>query len=857
MPARRLDDAEVVEGFTPVSYRKVEDDEDAFSITRAVGDAAREINIGILEPLGLRPWAAKLGIADYEEGDDSPSAGQGALRMIGMAGAATAGILAAPLKAMGSAQYLLREANLAREGVKSGFKASVGAFVKGTAKTAVKNPIKFAMMETTAAASAGAVGAWVYDETKSPTARMVGELVGGLAPGVAAPAAAALAKTSMIARAVRSGIQRIVTKKGDFLGPGGQRAKERLERAVPDPNKMYGSMEHDDVLPGMSVAERSEEPGLLSLERDILDSTDELTAAGQQHYADINSIMRGAIEDLEPSTASSLEARIYLDNLMETRIQVASTAVDEALIKAGPKVTQEQASRLARTELDKAYTAAKEQENVLWSAVPGEGPAPPTQTLKTMEERLRVIAADRVKSSRGDMPRVARVMLGELKEGGFIPGTLSQGATLEELKTLRSTLLVEATKERARDAPNRRKLGEIAALQDSLLQDMQAADPTNEALDMARAFSADLNARFRQGEVGDILGFSTTGEGSIPAALTLGTTIGRSGLRAAESSDQLLHAVDRSGDKAAMKSHVEDFLSGEFMRAVRKDYSGDFNVKAAAAWMKRRQDVVDRFPELKARLAEAIKAGDTLLVAQGLRNPQTSPAAIILKAPLGEEISRLVRLPKPGTAARDMMGMLAEDTTGDAVKSMRVGLADWILQKASSPTVDVQHTQILSGRLLAKTLNDPGVAEVARQILTAEQRARLQTVLNTAQRMDAARTAAPSLEGVIGDTEGLVLETGRRILAAGLFRNIAKKLHMGGIIQIPAMGVSFSNTLQSRGLDPARMILLDAIMSTDDKLLKSLLENPALGSKKAAENAQRLNAWMFATAAEYGISLTE
>lgn len=250
----------------------------------------------------------------------------------------------------------------------------------------------------------------------------------------------------------------------------------------------------------------------------------------------------------------------------------------------------------------------------------------------------------------------------------------------------------------------------------------------------------------------------------------------------------------------------------------------------------------------------AVNSGNALKLAEGLKKPSQSPAAVVLGAPPGKEMNRIVSSADPRAAAKDLVQKLSSDQTERALPAMRRAAVDWLMDASSSRTVlDSGENPVILGNKLNSALNDPATMGALGEILTPDQIARLKTVRNSALRVQTAQRADAS-EGVLNDFEGMVSEAIRRVLAAGLGRNVGRQAGMGGTVQIPGQFVKFSDRLRDAGLDPARKLVIDAVMSEDDKLLKSLLLLPE-GKPLSRMATDQINAWVYATAYQYGLPL--
>lgn len=829
------------------------------STVETLNRAGQEVSTGILAPLGsgVREAASRVGIT-RPPGEEAEDATASALRLggeaVGLAAATAAPFLRGP-SLTAQAQRFLQQAVSGRTGIASAAREGL----RRSAESVATQPVRTLGMEGLiggAAGAGGAVTAQGFGDT--PLTRAFGELLGG---GAAVAGTAGL--RSGVLTPVATAARRTVRSFREF-GPtrGRERAAERVQRAVEDPERTLRAADEAEVLEEapLTVGERAEEPGLLSLERAVVQQNEQLSRQEQERFADINElIQRSTRETAEAGDATPEQMRQYLEGLMDTRIEQATARAQERLRDLGPEVGREDANRLARNELERALGAAREQERALWQAVPEDIPAPLQSTQSTYREMLNRIQGDRVLRGQNLIPARVRRLLGRVdEEGEFMPGELSGTVRMGELKSLRTEIRQAAERERAKPAPNRQRLSLLRDLESSLLTDMQAAGPeAGEALDMARAFSADLNERFTRGPVGRLLGFDVQGAPSTTAGQTLETTVGSAGAGARESTDALLRAVERSGDQPEMRRFIEEFLVDDFLRRARR--SGEFDPQAAQGFLASRQNVLARFPELRRRLEGAVASGRGLQDVQALRSPARSAAAVFLNAPPGQEVQKVIRSRDPAEAARQMREMLQTDPTGQALAGGRKALVDHVLERSTTRATDTRDQPIVSGRAMREVLSDRGFQEAASELLTPEQLGRLNRIRNTAIRLDRARQAAPAGE-VISDRPGIVMDTLMRIGLVRLGRlisSVGPTAGSGGDIQTPSLLVRFGERLQKMGLDPARRLIADAVTSEDNQLMRALLTDVTGSPERARFVRQQLNAWAVASARELGIQELE
>ena len=322
-------------------------------------------------------------------------------------------------------------------------------------QTFARAPVASTAIETGLGAAAGA-GGFIAGQIHpdSPAAEVIGELIGGTLP--------ALTPTSLMIRA-GGGVRAIVNRvKQPFTTSGGQtRAEERVRRAVPEDRRGQALEELDrptTIDPGtgapvLTPSQRTGDPGLLSLERAVVESSEQLLRESDLQIAQANRVIQDAMQGIgaAPSLAAARfadEQRQYLRGLLDTRAKIAAQRADERIAQLGPRAGREEANRIAREELDGALQAAKTQERELYALLPMQAPTPTSQAI----EQYRALAAELSSAQRGDMPAVARRLLDRGSDG-----FLGSETTLLEMRGLQSKLREEARNARAGDRRNLNK----------------------------------------------------------------------------------------------------------------------------------------------------------------------------------------------------------------------------------------------------------------------------------------------------------------------------------------------------------------------------------------------------------------
>ena len=123
-------------------------------------------------------------------------------------------------------------------------------------------------------------------------------------------------------------------------------------------------------------------------------------------------------------------------------------------------------------------------------------------------------------------------------------------------------------------------------------------------------------------------------------------------------------------------------------------------------------------------------------------------------------------------------------------------------------------------------------------------------------RLERRRAIDLSSEGVIGDKPSRVVETVAGIAGAGFGRSQARRLGVGGTVQIPGIMAQRFRELVAAGVnDPASRLIHDAVL--DEKLFRELLMAPLEEEARrlSAPATARLQAWAAAVLAEHGAAV--
>lgn len=727
---------------------------------------------------------------------------------------------------------------------------AVTRFGEDIARTARERPARFAAGELGGAAGAGAGGHIASEQVPdSDAAELVGEVLGGLSPTVMTPTPTITALRAGANVTARLPVIRKVL--GKTFKPKELRARERIERADTDPEGAAREMDKADVIPGLTPAQQTGRPGLLELERSVLDSSDELRRRGDDQIRDMDKLIRESMREtggdvpIERTREALEEAQGHLASLLDTRLRLAAQRADERLQAVSPGTSRERANVIAREELGKALKDARAQERELYSAIPADVEVPTANIRRALQREL----ANLGKAQRGDIPSVARRLLSKESDD-----YLGAQTTIREMRGLQSKLRERSRQARSRGQFNAARIADDLA--NSITDDVaraQGGEDVAGIVDNAVSFSRTLHDRFSRGVPGRILKSAREGGAATPESLTLETTLFGSGPRARENFRQMRNAVRE--DPAQFEGAVEDYVKDEFLRSA---FPGDeFNARSAKRFMERNRDLLEEFPRVRADLQKTVETQDaanalrrrTDSIAARLRNPRVSKATLLIQKSPDDAFAAIEQSRHPGREVQNLINMARRDQSGEALEGLKTAYIDRLLRQAE---VTRGEHSFISGRRFREALGRS--QPVARRLLSDGERSRLNKALSTAERLDAAREAKPSKEGVIGDIPGNVTSMLSRVMSAQAGRMVAERTG-GGTVQTPGIFVGqAAERLRNLVADPAKRLLTDAITAEDGSLMRALLLDEVKAVPKArAKTSRRLHGWLATVLADAGL----
>lgn len=706
-----------------------------------------------------------------------------------------------------------------------GLGGAAGAAGEAILSPFIQTPGRAIATELAAGAGAGA-GIDVAQNLApgNPYAEIGGALIGGgvagLTPNLVTRAAPYVPGIGLATRATQAAVAPF-TKAGALV-----RARNRIAGLVEDPDAARAALTQENI-GGLSPATQTGERRLMALEQQVrnTDPTADATMRGRE--AETNRLFNdelaavggdGSIAD----TRSFLSDRVGgLVTKMDEAVERASQRAEDQLALLTPSQRQSASSVIVREEIDAAHSAARQQENQLWTAIPESVEVPTEATYAAYKGFVNQL-------SRAELdtlpPKVAQ-FLGDTSNTRF-----GDFETVKEMHGLYSELRKASRQARAAGEFNTARIADGVA--DAIIEDIgakagnvqgQAGAAMRDAID----FSREVNQVYRQGSIGKVLGYAREGGQSLPAELTLDSTVGRQGTRGAVNLDEVRRATNNSpATEAAVRDYTMSNLQNTSVR------NGELNPRATENFLVRNDELLAKMPETREQIAGALAANqsasavDTTMAARRAAVTQDSQAGRLLLSPQGKEIANLYRSEAPQASAAQLVRQAQADPSGAALAGLKGAFIDDVIGAATSRQFDEAGNSVLSGNAARAHLSDPKVQSVAGEMLSPTEQSRLEQIVDAMQKADLSRSGLPDVGPVINDTPNNIISLIFRTLAA---RQGAKA--GAGTSGASLLTANFASRRMEALLDKltnnkAEQLIREAIMG-DREMFDTLLANPS------------------------------
>jgi len=621
-------------------------------------------------------------------------------------------------------------------------------------------------------------------------ANMFGELVGSLTP------AAAVATAGRLPSAVR-------TAESTFRGAGAKaRAGKRIQAQTGDIPEALGKLQEDSLL-DLSAATRTEDAGILALQKAAMDEDPKVLQEVLDGFDQASTNARILLlKDGNPD-----DALVYLTEL---RRKAAATA-QKKITELGLDVDPITASRTLRGSVDEAYKSARATESAVWGKLPFNEHVPQ----EGIANKLKGILSKRnVASDPDDIPSFLTEIIGKQTKDGFVVGSMKSDQSFNTMKVLRSRVQQARQVERAKDVPNRVKLGVLGEVEESIFEAMVDVSPEYQA---AVDYSRQLNVSFTQGRVGKLLGFERSGGQTV-------TPDGSFSYITSGGEDKIRQGIQQvlSSSPEARPAMAEN-IKGLFNTSVMVD--GALDVDKAQRFLSKQSVVLEEFPELRKGIEATIKEQRVVDVMLGknissnlsTRVKNKSIMSLYLDADGDNAMHSLLTSKNhegAGKVMEKMVKQVNQDKSGKALSGLKSTFSEYLIRHSQS-----RDSARLSGNSFLKLLDK--FEEPAKKLLSPEEFGRLKRIGVELRRVEKASEAKAAKKGVINDAPAKIIS----MIGGGQAAKLGGSLgggNAGGSLRTANIASSeFNKQIGNLTNDKARNILVEAV--TNPKVMEALL----------------------------------
>lgn len=719
------------------------------------------------------------------------------------------------------------------KGAQLGARAAKPSVVSPIIESARKTPGQFAAAE--AAGAAGASGGAAVAEAAFPGRPLVktgAEIVGGT-----------LAPFSIFARTatgISDGLKNVVAS----LTPAGReraagkRATQMIESLGEDPAAVEKALrEQAEVGAPYTSGQKTGSPALLALERKLIQESAKFGLDVQQQtrgaIEEVNRAFRAAAESGDPDALRELAKarRDYWGALIDARMQVATTAAEEAAESVRPGLERPHAGQIARRAIEDALEDARAYERELWGQVPKNIEVEPV----SMRQTYATQNADLLP---GETLNVGnRAILTALDRWA------QANPTSGELLRLRGRMLAEMRRIAGSQAPDWDAWGRLNKIQRSILDDLGSVDA---AAETARDFSVQLHDRFTRTVAGKALGQDPRGGERIRPEQTLEKTITGTGQERALAAQELEEAVSpfgglpNRGRVAAMRAAQEDFIRDLAM--ITDPSTGQLNPNALGRFRDKNRELLERFPELERTLRDAETTTrvygnrvKTLQKRDKVMRQRSAFAKVLEYENPKDAINSALRGKTP---TKDLDSIFRMAKTRDAKAGARGAFFEAVFENATDSR------GLISGTKVLESLQKHSALLKRRGILNDDQIGRVQRIAEEATKLENALAFSGRLDEVAGDTSSM-FDLLTRVVGANIGSHSAVASASGAQLVMAGYGSRAARQwLQKVPQTRMKDVLMEAVQNP--QLMADLLAKPA--TEAAAKKVhKRIHAYLLQT----------
>ena len=733
----------------------------------------------------------------------------------------------------------------------------IGRYTNRILDAAKNTPRSFIAAETSGAGGAAFGGGVAESEAPGNTVRVAAELAGGFFNPTRIVVSSANAGKTVASKFLRN-----------LPTAAGARMRENeAARIVGEVLSAYGEdpivvrellLAHGLDVGEMTVAAKSGSPALAGLEKKLSEMNARFgSEAARMSEANLDNLAIAAASLKDLGDPASLKAAAAMEQLrfktvLSSRMKLAEAEAFEAAsaLKADTPLGKSQLSAKINQIMLDAYEDIRVVQSELWGVVPKEVPA---SGRGIVAEATRLKAETMLPSEK--LPDVVEAFLRRVKrverlkvEGKAVPEDLAIYSN--DLIILRSRML-----ELGREAIGKGDLSDARVYSHMAEAVLDEADGLMRGMpeyETARNFSREFNQTFKQTFAGAVQRTGPDGADRLSPELVMHKAIAggdeASNLKFGELEratrflkDQNVVDVDVARDLVPdLMQAQEDFLRIVVSEAVDPN-TGMVNPSRVQALLRRHSELLDRFPNLKTQIDDALSSAEGLSALEATQRGQTK----ILDAQTA--FGKLAKVENPVQAVTTSMGgnapvgdlvklaKLAKRGPG-AVEGLRASVIAYAMGKATNSSGRVDFAAMR--KVLFDPINegDPSMIGVLlkENVVDDATISRMKKIFDTADNVTSASTArAISDLDMLQETDGLtdlILRGGGAFLAT----TAAKSLGITG--SGPSLVIAAGGSRQARRLfdkvpqGMVQQILIDAAQNPE--FMAMLLAKPSATKDK-------------------------
>lgn len=712
----------------------------------------------------------------------------------------------------------------------------------------------------------------------SPGARLAGELIGGTASPIAMTMRAGGPVVDTLRRTIES-----------FTPSGRETAAARTVQQMfaatgESPQLVINALRKQDPLGiNLTAGQRTASPTMLGLETRLAQSSPQFKAEASRLATEGFERLQGLGQNIageapiKPLAEAARKRVVSTQGLAQAR-EAAARQAAQGTREAIGDVTESgmtAASVAAREALEGSVSAARAQERQLWSKIPRDIEVEPTGVLAARERIREGLLPNEsmpqpIETFTGNLARGAgrNVEVAQVTpEGVPMIGTeeVRAAVTSGDLLRLRNRALDAARNARNKANPDydlARQMNEIA---DGALEDLSRIDIP--AVAPAREYSRNLNQALTRGAPAEVMARAPGGGDRVPAEVTLerafrgsGFTNAGGGTRGSVAFRELAEGAQFGGQGQQMLDAQETFLRGAAQATIGSD--GRVKPDALRQFLRRNEEILTQFPQLRSQLANAERAERVFLQMSAISSKAQKNAARTLLGQMTQTgndpvsvVTDVIRSNNP-RAGIESLARSAQRAGPDAVGGLRSATLESLFKQASGKDGKIDFAR------LNQAMNVPGsyqpgaesIMQTMRRtgVLDEKTQQNLQTIIDRANILTRAVGTRSDFDRLMQDpdmlTDFIVRSVGANIGA------MAGRSTGATLVAAQAGSAALRNIINKMPAAKTQAILIEA--AKDPVLMVRLLQKPT-NVNQAREAMRQINGYMLNAGVEFAYDSDE